>query len=65
MKFKIGQRVKRQVNIYDSKSKYKLGTVIECYEKTSKFGCYPELYKVQWDNGITEGGFLPHGLDPV
>lgn len=60
--FKIGERVKRIVWFSEEKIELKKGVVINCYSETKKGGYYPELYKVKWDNGVIEKGFLPHGL---
>ncbi len=70
-KFKIGDRVCRRADIYNPKSPYNFGTVYAVYSKPREnvgdliLGPYPELYKVRWDNGVEEQGFLPHGLEPA
>lgn len=70
MKFKIGDRVRREINIYDPSKGMRYGKVVQCYSKPerklspgSTLGPYPELYEVLWDDGTVERGFLPHGLD--
>ena len=66
-KFKVGDRVKRDIDLSDRSKGYKLGRITNRYSKPldKKFnlGPYPELYAVLWDNGFAEKGFLPHGLD--
>jgi hypothetical protein len=70
VKFKIGDRVKREVDIHDRSKGYKTGRITNRYSKPKKkylsglcLGPYPELYAVLWDNGTPEKGFLPHGLE--
>ncbi len=64
MKFHVGDRVERLEDVYDQTSLLLHGEVIEVYSYTSqRFGFYPEMYKVKWDNEKIEKGFLPHGLD--
>jgi hypothetical protein len=60
--FEIGESVTRRVDVYDEHSRLRYGGVTDIYEKTSKYGHYPELYEVQWQDGTVEKGFLPHGL---
>lgn len=63
-KFKLGDRVTRLTNVYDPKSKLMHGEIIEVYsDYKSKFGPYPELYVVRWDDKTENRGYLPHGLD--
>jgi len=71
-KFKINDRVKREVDIFDKTKGYKTGRIIRQYSKPEKkyysgliLGPYPELYEVLWDNGIKEKGFLAHGIDAL
>ena len=60
---RIGDRVQRLVDVCDSKSPLRRGTIIERYSyQSDMFGYYPELYRVRWDDGTVEKGFLPHGL---
>jgi hypothetical protein len=64
----IGDTVKRHINIYNQKSSWKIGIIIDKYSEPQTkcsetiLGPYPELYKVRWNNGEIEKGFLPHGL---
>ncbi len=59
----VGSRVQHRVNVYDSRSRLRKGTVTRIYSYQSRgFGFYPELYEVSWDDGGTEHGFLRHGL---
>lgn len=63
-KFNVGDRVTRRENVYDSSSNLMRGSVVRVYAiQNTKFGPYPELYEVRWDNGSVKGGYLPHGLD--
>lgn len=69
-KFIIGDRVKREIDIFKVDSEFKYGKIIKVYSEPIKkyrgglvLGPYPELYEVLWDSGQTEKGFLPHGLD--
>jgi hypothetical protein len=68
-KFKVGDRVTRSYNVYDSTPGSKLmhGTVTRVYSrKNTPPGDYPELYAVRWDEAdVTETGdaYLPHGLE--
>ena len=71
-KFKIGDRVIREIDIYNPDLGIKKGTVTNRYSKPLKrfpsgtvLGPYDELYEVHWDNGKLEEGFLPHGLDLI
>jgi hypothetical protein len=75
--FEVGERVCREVDIYEENGPLKYGVVLERYNEKEKtfylppdnepftLGPYPELYKVQWDDGKIENGFLPHGLTLV
>lgn len=71
MKFQVGDRVIRPKDVYKRDSPIKHGTVSRRYSAPKKvylegdliLGPYPELYEVQWDDGSTGKGFLPHGLD--
>lgn len=65
MKFKIGDRVRRLMDPHKPSLGYKHGNVVECYNSIGRYrtGYYPELYKVRWDCGYVEKGFLPHGLE--
>lgn len=66
IKWRIGDRVCRNTDVYDQSSSLLCGTVINRYsDYTSRFGPYPELYEVEWDGGIRQRGFLPHGLDAL
>lgn len=68
-RFKRGDRVSREIDIYDLTKGLRFGIIIKVYRKpvkqynSFKLGPYPELYKVLWDDGKTEEGFLPHGLN--
>lgn len=63
-KWQIGARVCRREDVFDRSSNLMTGTVIEGYsDLASRFGPYPELYVVEWDDGIRQRGFLRHGLD--
>ncbi|KKM67021.1 hypothetical protein LCGC14_1475370 [marine sediment metagenome] len=69
----IGERVKREINIYHPEKGIRFGIVIKRYSRPEKkyanlgitLGPYPELYDVKWDDGSFEEGFLPHGIDKV
>lgn len=62
-RFKIGQRVVRCENVYDQTSRLMHGVIIDRYSRMDyRFGPYPELYAVEWDDGLVQRGFLPHGL---
>lgn len=66
-KFKIGDRVTRPRNVYNLTGRLLHGTVSRVYSrKNTKFGDYPELYDVIWDEADTKesgNGYLPHGLN--
>lgn len=72
-KYQIGDKVRREININDPSKGYKYGKIIKIYSKEATYypfskitlGPYKELYKVKWDNGIIENGFLPHGIDKI
>ena len=62
-KFKKGDRVQRKIDVFDDKSPLKYGTVSLRYSKQHKsLSFYPELYRVDWDNGSVGTAYLPHGL---
>lgn len=64
LRFKVGDRVSREADLEIRNSPLKHGEVIRAYSKfNTRFGDYPELYSVRWDDGTVENGFLPHGLD--
>ena len=66
--FYEGRRVKRRINVYDEKSKYKYGEIAYRYSMPERtYGdltllADPECYAVRWDNGKLEEGFFAHGL---
>lgn len=67
-KFMPGDRVTRQKDVFDKKSKLLHGTIIRVYGR--KFSCRVlgswndgELYDVKWDEGKVQRAFFPHGLD--
>ena len=64
-KFNVGDKVKRLQNIYKPRSRLVHGIVTEVYERTDRFGHYPELYRVKWNDPAygNQQSFLPHGLD--
>ena len=68
-KFKIGDRVKREIDIYNRMEGFKFGIITLRYSRPEDqygditLGPYKELYDVLWDDGKAERGFLPHGLD--
>lgn len=71
-KFKVGDRVCREKDIYNKSKGHKIGTISRRYSKPARastsgilFGPYKELYEVLWDNGDIEKDFLPHGLDAI
>ena len=68
-KFKSTERVKRPIDVYNFNKGYKYGVVIKKYSEYSKVIqpkiFYPELYKVQWDDGTIGKGYLPHGLSHI
>ena len=77
MKYQIGDRVKRPMNVRSPLRNWvwKLVTVISIYCKDQEWpwsvfrghnlGKYDELYEVEWDNGEIKKGYLPHGIDPA
>lgn len=66
MKFSIGNRVSRQVDIHDQNSPLKFGVIVNAYSQHANYcGYYRELYDVKWNRGPVEKKFLPHGLNPV
>lgn len=69
-KFKIGDRVQRPVNPIqkimspgEQNLPLKYGTVTAAYKTETNHRHYRELYEVKWDNGKTEKGFIPSGLE--
>jgi len=71
-KFKVGDRVCREKDIWDKSKGHKTGSISRRYSKPLKkyvsgmiLGPYEELYEVLWDNGDTGKGYLPHGLDAI
>jgi hypothetical protein len=65
-RFSVGDRVQRQVNVYNSQSRLRRGTVVDRYSYRSMCcGDYPELYAVEWDGDGVTSGYLPHGLQPL
>jgi len=61
--FGIGDWVKRRVDVFDDSSPYRKGTVIKRYSKDSeRFGYYPELYDVEWEDGSVGKEYLPWGI---
>ncbi len=67
-KFKIGDPVEREIDIWHPTKGYNQGIIIKRYSKPiSRFGHgpYPELYAVRWNDGIEGKGFLPDGLDKI
>ncbi len=68
--FKPGDRVSRNIDIYNPEKSDKHGVVTRKYNEPEKtvgeitLGPYPILYEVKWDNGRIERGFLPHGIWP-
>ena len=58
MKFKVGDRVERPVNVYKSGSPLRYGTVTRCYTD----GQHPELFDVKWDGVSVGKTYLPHGI---
>ena len=64
----VGDRVSREIDIFDPGKGLKLGAVINAYSRPMKkvgslvLGPYSELYDVEWDDGWVEKGFLPHGI---
>ena len=76
-KLRIGDRVRRLIDVYKPELGYKYGYIIKIYGRPRKryghnivLGPYPELYDVSWDvthntHSTIEKGFLPHGLEGV
>ena len=69
-RFQLNERVSREINVFAPEQGLRYGNVIEIYSVPKKdygnglvLGPYPELYKVRFDDGSVEGGFLPHGLN--
>jgi hypothetical protein len=66
VKFNKGDLVLRRADVFDERSRLMTGTVTDAYnDYASRFGPYPELYEVTWDDGSVERGYLPHGLSPA
>jgi len=67
----VGDRVSREIDIYDPKKGLKLGEVIKHYSRPREkygdwwLGPYPNLYDVKWDDGSIGKAFLPHGINPA
>jgi hypothetical protein len=64
-KFQLRDRVRRLENVFDPTSKMRYGRISRIYSKTSRYGDYPELYDVEWEDGAVGGDFLPYGLQPA
>ena len=58
-KFKVGDRVKRRLDIWDTSKGYKFGKV---YQRIAR-NTHPELYQVRFDNQDEMEIFLPHGIE--
>ena len=58
-KFKVGDRVKRILDIWDTSKGFKFGKIYQRISRTE----YPELYQVRFDNQDEMEIFLPHGLE--
>ena len=66
--WKVGDRVVRQIDVYDDSSPVRRGTVTRRYSQDGEFDGVrwhdPEIYEVLWDDGTVGRGFFRHGLDP-
>jgi len=61
---RVGDRIQRRKDVYNVESPLRRGIAIARYSyQSEKFGFYPEMYRVRWDDGTVEEGFLRHGLD--
>lgn len=54
----------RPHDVFDEHSPMRYGVVLERTSRRSRFGYYPELYIVRWEDG-TEKEYLPHGVAPA
>jgi hypothetical protein len=74
--FQRGQRVCRPQDVFDTDSPLLTGAVADVYEmwmytclQEERPFCppvhYPELYRVEWDNGTIGHGYLPHGIQAL
>lgn len=67
-RYEVGDRVVREVDVFDPKSTLMHGTVTRRYGRESGFDGVtwydPELYEVQWDHGTIGRAFFRHGLRP-
>lgn len=62
-KFQTGNRVSRPKDIFAKVCKLKYGKVTRVFsEMGTRFGDYPELYEVLWDDGTVGRAYLPHGI---
>jgi len=63
-RFKVGQKVSRPIDVYAKRWKFKLGVITGAYSTWgTRFGDYPELYAVRWDDDTTGRAYFPHGID--
>lgn len=69
-KFKVGDGVRRELITMTGQRAIRVGIVSKRYSEPERktgsgpvLGPYEELYEVVWNDGTTEKGFLPHGLD--
>lgn len=68
----IGERVSREIDIFDKSKGRKIGSIIKRYSEPKKIitsdfilGPYPELYSVKWDDGEIHNGYFWWGLSRV
>lgn len=69
---KVGDYVEREMDGYDPDSPNMIGIIVRKYSKPKKtygpdltLGPYPELYAVQWHNGLFGRAYLPHGIKKI
>lgn len=63
---KPGDHVCRRADVMNQNSKMRHGMVLSRYSETDSRGhFYPELYKVRWNDGVEQKGYLRHGLEKM
>lgn len=66
--FQVGDRVSRQIDVFDPSSGVRTGTILRRYGQHGGLDGVtwfdPEVYDVEFDDGKTEIGFVRHGLSP-
>jgi hypothetical protein len=66
--FAIGDRVRRDIDVFHPERGYRSGIIVNRYGKRGGLGGVTwydhELYAVKFDDGRYEEGFFRHGLTP-